>query len=152
MAHTHACFLITLQVSAQQITSYNQTEALGTIQHQTAVNQIVLEANRLDIFNVYNTNGTAPNLSCGSAVFSGSNKTDMYKDIVSRTAIKAEKTVILEVSATTYKASQARAKTNLQSSQPKTLKNSSQTSLASFCPKQATLGTLTFNLRRCLAF
>ena len=102
---SHACFIITLAllivlpVLAQPITSYYTNETPNVAQPST-FNEIVLEANQPDTFNIYNTNGTPPSMSGSSAIFYGSDSTNMYSDIVSFTTIKAEKSLTLEASAT----------------------------------------------------
>ena len=82
---------------AQPISSHYTLESTP----QTAVNQIVLAANNPSIFNIYNTNGTPPTISDAQTVFCGSNKTNMYQDIVSYTTLKADKTLVLAANATT---------------------------------------------------
>ncbi len=103
---SHACFiialalLIVLPVLAQPITGYYTPETLKTAQ-PSSFNQIVLEANKPETFNAYNTNGTPPSMSGSSAIFYGSDTTNMYSDIVSLTTVKAEKSLVIEASATT---------------------------------------------------
>jgi hypothetical protein len=92
--------LIALTVLAQPITSYSATETHKAVE-PSAINEIVLEANKPDVFNSYNTNGTPPYMSGNSAVFYGSNRTNMYSDIVSLTSINANKSLVLEASVST---------------------------------------------------
>ena len=92
--------LIVLPIFTQAITSYSSTE-IHTATQPSVVNGIVLEANKPDIFNWYNTNGAPPYMSGNSAVFYGSNRTNMYSDIVSLTSINANKSLVLEASVST---------------------------------------------------
>ena len=92
--------LIALELMAQPIASYYTAEIPKAAQPST-FNEIVLEANQPNTFNIYNTNGTPPSMSGSSAIFYGSDSTNMYSDIVSFTTIKAEKSLTLEASATT---------------------------------------------------
>ena len=115
----------------------------------SVANTITLEANKLDLFNCYNTNGTLPQVSGCSAVFCGSNRTNMYSDIVSYTTIKAQETMALQAAATVNsRTSPAQGKTNLPYLQLTTQQNTSPTSLASFFQKQAKHGTPTSSRRR----
>ncbi len=86
---------------AQPITNYFTTETLKAAQPST-INEIVLEANKPDTFNCYNTNGTEPDMRGSSAIFYGSGATNMYSDIVSLTTIKAEKSLVLEASCSSW--------------------------------------------------
>jgi hypothetical protein len=88
-----------LTVLAQPITSYSATETHKAVE-PSVINEIVLEANKPDVFNSYNTNGTPPYMSGSSAIFYGSNRTNVYSDIVSLTTIKAEKSLTIEASVT----------------------------------------------------
>ncbi len=100
-------FLIALALAiafiavAQPILSYYTTEASPQVEVQNVVNRIVLAANNPGIFNVYNTNGTPPSMSDNSAIFCGSNRTDMYQDIASYTAIQADGALVLSAQVTT---------------------------------------------------
>lgn len=85
---------------AQPISSHYSPQT-SQAQLQNAVNQIVLAANNPGAFNIYNTNGTPPTISDAQTIFCGSNKTNMYQDIVSYTTLKADKTLVLAANATT---------------------------------------------------
>lgn len=64
---SYACFiialalLIALTVLAQPITSYSATETHKAVE-PSVINEIVLEANKPDVSNSYNTNGTQQSL------------------------------------------------------------------------------------------
>ena len=98
-------FLLALAIAvaflavAQPISSL-YTSANASQDTQVVVNQIVLTANP-EAFNIYNTNGTPPFIRGTQAVFYGSDKTDMYQDIASKTTLKADKTLVLAAQVTT---------------------------------------------------
>lgn len=93
-----AVLLIVLAVFTQQgVTSYVQaTEQTKT---QSSFNSIVLNDNA-ESFNRYNTNGTPSVLTADSATFYGSNRTNMYSDMVSYSTLEANKSLVLEAKIT----------------------------------------------------
>ena len=99
---SYACFIIALSLLivlagfAQQIKSNYAAEVRMGANIPSKVNEIFLEANKPDAFNWYNTNGTLPYMNGSSALFCGSNRTNVYSDMVSFTTIKAEKSLVLE--------------------------------------------------------
>jgi hypothetical protein len=82
---------------AHQPTS-NATET-STQANTMVIHEIVL-ANKPEIFNCYNTNGSPPSLNGASALFYGSDKTNVYSDIVSFSSITAEKSLVLQAQVT----------------------------------------------------
>lgn len=92
--------LVVLPMLAQPLTG-SYTAQIWKTTHPNALNKIVLEASKPDVFNIYNTNGTSPIVRGGSAVFCGSNATNVYQDIVSYATVKAQETIVLQAQATT---------------------------------------------------
>lgn len=60
---------------------------------------ILLAADKSAAFNIYSTNGTAPSISGNSATFHGSDRTNVYSDAVSYSAVKAGLNLVLAASA-----------------------------------------------------
>jgi len=97
---SYACLLVALALLAaksslaQQATSLPRTAA----QPQTMTSEILLQATESQVFNVYGANGAAPMLTGDSATLLGSDRTNVYSDIVSYSTVEANRNLVLEAS------------------------------------------------------
>ncbi len=94
-----ACLVILAGFALQATSNYTIGVREGA-NVQSNIQEISLEANKPFSFNVYNTNGTPPYVNDKSALFLGSNRTNVCSDIVSFSSITTEKSLVLQAQVT----------------------------------------------------
>ena len=94
-----AALVIVLLVFAEIETTKIALQGYKQSSIQRNINLISLN-NEPESFNCYTTNGTLPQVNGNSTIFSGSDKTNMYSDIVSYNTLEANKSLVLEAQIT----------------------------------------------------
>ena len=136
--------LIISAAFAEQATTNQTLQAAKRANLQSTIDTIALN-DETESFSRYNTNGTPAYLNDTSAIFYGSNKTNIYSDMISHNNIKADKSLVLEAQITANATNFSIGKISLQSSLQTTSLTSAPTNSASCYQKWETLGTLTSN-------
>jgi hypothetical protein len=91
--------LIISATFAEQATTNHPLQASKRATLQSTVETISLN-DEPKSFSRYNTNGTPSYLNSTSAIFYGSNRTNMYSDMISHNNVKADKSIVLEAQIT----------------------------------------------------
>jgi hypothetical protein len=91
--------LIISATFAEQATTNHPLQASKRATLQSTVETISLN-DEPKSFSRYNTNGTPSYLNGTSAIFYGSNRTNMYSDMISHNNVKVDKSIVLEAQIT----------------------------------------------------